>query len=180
MRKLVAKYEVVCFACGTAFLTKRQEKRRRFCSHRCYNRTQAREARGYVAPYPHTCKWCKRKFVPELRHQWAVTCSKSCSQKVQRSSYKAKARRAVMHAVAKGTLDKPETCSNCHKKIPKQQIQGHHHKGYSWKHRLDVIWLCRACHIRCHLLVTPRDAGAAGLSPKKSALTSFELGDSPN
>lgn len=54
---------------------------------------------------------------------------------------------AVKYAVKWGHLLKPETCSRCglHGKI-----QGHHHNGYSQEHRLDVIWLCRSCHLAEH------------------------------
>ena len=50
----------------------------------------------------------------------------------------------VKHAVKMGALVRPDTCSQC--KTP-GRIEGHH-PDYS--EPLDIIWLCRKCHIRLH------------------------------
>lgn len=50
---------------------------------------------------------------------------------------------AVYRAVKSGKMTKPDLCEECGKTcIP----EGHHHKGYSKEHRLDIVWLCRDCH----------------------------------
>ena len=53
----------------------------------------------------------------------------------------------VFHALESGRLIKPEKCEKCGQSKP---LQGHHHRGYSEKHQLDVSWLCEECHQRAH------------------------------
>lgn len=58
------------------------------------------------------------------------------------------ARRAynlVHKAVARGELERPDTCSTCATPGP---VEGHHHLGYA--HPLEVLWLCRPCHEEAH------------------------------
>lgn len=58
-----------------------------------------------------------------------------------------KARTALMHAIQKGKIVKPNACQNCGNQSDK--IHGHHW-SYLYEHRLDVIWLCPACHKHLH------------------------------
>lgn len=55
------------------------------------------------------------------------------------------ARMSLRYAVRKGKIVKPKHCSKCGKE---GKIDGHHHNGY--ENRLDVVWLCRSCHVREH------------------------------
>lgn len=53
------------------------------------------------------------------------------------------ARSAVQYAVSVGKLLVPVHCDRCRQP---RNLEGHHHKGYSQLHCLDVRWLCRECH----------------------------------
>lgn len=57
------------------------------------------------------------------------------------------AERAVLEAVRRGVLHRPETCSRCGRP-PKagRKIEAHHHLGYEVERWLDVKWLCKQCH----------------------------------
>lgn len=54
----------------------------------------------------------------------------------------------VNHCVKVGILAKPDRCESCGKQATGRGLHGHHHRGYSPQHALDVQWLCVACHIR--------------------------------
>jgi hypothetical protein len=49
----------------------------------------------------------------------------------------------VAYAIAAGDLIRPLKCSRCGRKC---KPDAHHHRGYTPKHWLDVIWLCVICH----------------------------------
>ncbi|KKL66571.1 hypothetical protein LCGC14_2143670, partial [marine sediment metagenome] len=53
-------------------------------------------------------------------------------------------RSAVRYAICIGQLPRPDTLQ-CHY-CPTQAEEYHHHKGYSFKHRLNVIPVCTKCH----------------------------------
>ncbi len=59
-----------------------------------------------------------------------------------------RAGRAARHAIAKGVLTRPDTCSRCGKTPPRLKgglpsIQAHHH---DYSRPLDVEWICVQCH----------------------------------
>lgn len=54
------------------------------------------------------------------------------------------ARQKVGKAVKNGELIRPESCSTCNKKC---KPDAHHH---DYSKPLDVVWLCRSCHLRVH------------------------------
>lgn len=62
-----------------------------------------------------------------------------------------KARSAVAVSIAKGRM-KRERCEGCGlapKKVGgRNRIHAHHHNGYEERHHLDVVWLCRLCHVK--------------------------------
>ena len=60
--------------------------------------------------------------------------------------HKKKANRAVSNAIAGGRLTRPESCSRC-LKLCKPEA---HHWSYLEENWLDVIWLCRQCHVAEH------------------------------
>lgn len=64
-----------------------------------------------------------------------------------RNKGKVNARQAVHYAIKIGRIIRPEDCEQCGKTV---RTYAHHHKGYSTLHRLDVIHLCRSCHVRIH------------------------------
>jgi len=53
----------------------------------------------------------------------------------------------LRYNIEKGKIDKPDSCSECKKNMPKNKIQGHH-EDYSKP--LDVIWLCDLHHKKRH------------------------------
>jgi len=53
---------------------------------------------------------------------------------------------AVHHAVTRGNLVRPSTCSRCGKRC---KPEGHHH-SYAIEDQLDVEWLCPECHHSNH------------------------------
>lgn len=58
-----------------------------------------------------------------------------------------KARQAINNAITSGKLPRPDTllCHYC----PKPAQEYHHWHGYEMAHWLDVIQVCRNCHIKC-------------------------------
>jgi len=60
---------------------------------------------------------------------------------------KDRANDAVRFAIRSGKLKRPKKCERC---LVDCIPQGHHHKGYQPKYKLDVIWLCRPCHSFIH------------------------------
>lgn len=61
----------------------------------------------------------------------------------QMNPEKAKAYSALHTALRSGQIAKPKSCQKCG---ATGRISGHHHKGYSPEHQLDVEWLCYKCH----------------------------------
>lgn len=55
-----------------------------------------------------------------------------------------RARAAVTNALNRGIISKPTLCSSC---SSKSNIEAHH---YDYNKPLDVMWLCRKCHIDIH------------------------------
>lgn len=62
----------------------------------------------------------------------------------QRYPEKEAAIKAVKYAIDKGVLIRPESCSECG---TAGEVQGHHE---DYTKQLDVMWLCRACHMKRH------------------------------
>jgi hypothetical protein len=60
------------------------------------------------------------------------------------------AKQAVMEAIRKGKIQKPNICSDCGDVLPMVQIQGHHREGYAPAKWLVVTWLCGPCHREAH------------------------------
>ena len=64
---------------------------------------------------------------------------------------KKSAHAAVWYALKTGTLTKPDVCDIC-KKPPVSTYGLHgHHNSYAHKDRLNVVWVCSACHKAIHL-----------------------------
>jgi uncharacterized protein (DUF433 family) len=56
----------------------------------------------------------------------------------------ARAREAVGRAICLGVLVRPSACAQCHRPCKPEA----HHRDYS--RPLDVVWLCRPCHVAAH------------------------------
>jgi len=62
--------------------------------------------------------------------------------------YKDNARSKLSVYIKRGKIVKPDGCSICG--FP-SGIEGHHHKGYDGENALDVVWLCKNCHVSVHI-----------------------------
>ena len=64
-----------------------------------------------------------------------------------------RAKDAVRSALRSGSMVR-QSCSSCGREPFEingvSQIQGHHPRGYSEEHALDVTWLCARCHRLAH------------------------------
>lgn len=38
-------------------------------------------------------------------------------------------------------------CPQCGRTV---RVDAHHHRGYTGEHSLDIVWLCRRCHLAAH------------------------------
>ena len=109
-----------CFACGT------WKPRSEFCSD--VSRCSGLDTK---------CSSCRRVRVRKQRRMVAP------SVKEQQA-----ASSAVSYAVATGRFPAIDTLQ-CHK-CGGDAEHYHHHNGYAVENRLDVIPLCRSCHIKEH------------------------------
>lgn len=64
---------------------------------------------------------------------------------IKKNPLKFKVRRRARYAASAGILIKPDVCEICNEND--HQVEGHH-SDYSKP--LDVIWVCRPCHMRLH------------------------------
>lgn len=58
------------------------------------------------------------------------------------------AQRAVLKAIKRGDLIRPEVCDNCSGRLGGKRVVGHHFMGYDFP--LLVVWLCDPCHKEAH------------------------------
>ena len=65
---------------------------------------------------------------------------------------------AVKNALRSGKIIKPFRCSKC-RKVTNSRLLDAHHEDYA--KRLEVIWLCRRCHIDIHRPAAAARAAAA-------------------
>lgn len=81
----------------------------------------------------------------ERNHKWKGGVS---YRKTPRDPAHTKAKRIVNHAIKAGRLARASTlpCFDCSKAAKEY----HHHYGYDPEHWLDVIALCRKCHLKRH------------------------------
>ena len=58
-----------------------------------------------------------------------------------------RARQSLAKAVKSGKISRPDACSECGSS---GFIEAHHHLGYAWENRFNVVWLCKKCHWLTH------------------------------
>ena len=104
----------------------------------CKNSWHRQRYRSPLFDYPAHCVSVKKYLSTERAKK---TRQKYCNQLPRLVR---KATTALGHAVERGKILKPETCSLCG--VKPRRIDAHHHKGYEQKFWLDVIWVCRHCH----------------------------------
>jgi hypothetical protein len=100
-----------------------------------------KERRRTATRYFSRCKPCYYAWVygrdKSMGHKWHGPKQKN-----------GPARQALHQAVLRRKVRKPGQCQACGRPTPKEELDGHHHKGY---HRpLDVQWLCEPCHRKAH------------------------------
>lgn len=107
--------------------------------------------RKWVANNPEKVKASRRRSSRKVRRDPAHR------QRLQ-------ARQEITEAIRTGTITRGP-CAECGlppKKIGRQnRIHAHHHLGYAPEHWLDIIWLCKPCHVKAERLVAPLLALAA-------------------
>lgn len=69
-------------------------------------------------------------------------------KKRTRITNQSNASRAVFDAIENGELVRPDVCPECG--LSDYGIEAHHHKGYAKKYWLDIVWLCKSCHMQAH------------------------------
>ena len=98
--------------------------------------------------------YCRRKWATDPAYREAHRRSYKKwqeSHRAARAVHRAKYRKTVEYrartllgnAVRDGRIQKPNRCQSC---SAGGRIYGHHHRGYTGKAALDVLWLCRKCH----------------------------------
>jgi len=92
------------------------------------------------------CSECERK---RKEKYYATKKGRAVMRAIGKKQYrkhtkKAKARQRFNYALSRGRVIKPENCSKC-KSVKKLDA---HHPDY--KKELEIIWLCRLCHLRLH------------------------------
>ena len=125
-----------CATCGTEFTPKRPNyrHRQRCCCLRCVSQlgaaAQHRRHSMAGANNPNFKGWASRR----------------CSVYVRRfrlsNPEKLAAQLAIRKAVQKGVLVRPSACGDCGLACKPDA----HHDDYS--HPLNVIWVCRRCHVQ--------------------------------
>lgn len=117
------------------------------------------------------CKDCISEFSKEYK-------SRSDVKARARERYKSKdwlklhrAKTAVYHAVKRGEL-RPVSDHICYC-CESNQAEDYHHISYQKKFDLDVIALCKSCHIRMHNEL--RDRGVSDPDNQAEALQVLEL-----
>jgi hypothetical protein len=108
-------------------MTEKERLRRR--RYRASQKGKARQRRFYAS------EWGR-----EVRRQ-------ESAQERARHPDRICARRAVSNALRDGKLARPVICGEC---LLVAKVQAHHHRGYAQEHWLDVVWVCRACHLETH------------------------------
>lgn len=120
----------------------------------CKKCTQARTRQWYLVNRKQSLETTKawnaknrekhNKYVRkwQAKNQTRVTASGRAYAK--RHPEKRNAKNAVQWAIKKGLLTRPDECTVCEKQ---GQVEGHHE---DYAKPLQVIWLCRKCHVARH------------------------------
>lgn len=122
-----------------------------FCSLRC-NRDWMSEEGKRRRPRPSptatvvekVCEGCGDSFEVTKYASRRRFCSGRCHERHRDTTVKGKARLAVQYAVKVGKIERPDRCEDCGRDRP---LQGHHE---DYDRPLDVVWLCRPCHVDRH------------------------------
>jgi rubrerythrin len=100
-------------------------------------------------------KWVKKNAkkaaasVAKWRRENPSMYAAQCRAYRLRNKEKFAAYRKFKRAIKLGVLLRPDRCQKCGEQT---RIDAHHHNGYDKP--LDVLWLCRQCHVDAHK-ITP-------------------------
>ena len=125
-RKAADGRDYICKECKDS---ERREYRKTISGKRCQKRYNQKRIKSGEA-YRDVRRWGKTKKGIEY---------------TKRNRLKINARASVSAATAMGKIPRAKTlsCSNC----GEPAVQYHHHKGYDPANWLDVIAMCRKCHL---------------------------------
>lgn len=123
-------------------------------SHKVCSKCKLPKPRDRFYPEPRVkdgltaeCADCKADYRKRYRN---TPDGRALTNKLARERYRSedrsviRARDAIHKAVYRDKLQPPKACSKCGK--TNTRIEAHHHKGYAYEYRFDVIWLCSMCH----------------------------------
>ena len=104
-----------------------------------------RYGRDYWLP---SCKECHRAMVAVYRKTLEGKAAQRRADVVRRGRHplQMRARNAVNHEVLMSRLLRPDAlvCAYC----TEPAVEYHHHNGYAPEHSLDVVAVCRPCHLK--------------------------------
>jgi hypothetical protein len=103
----------------------------------------------------HPCRTCGQST-----HGYANALCGECRE-LRKAAWK-----AVTDAVKAGDLVNPGTCVACDQKSD-SPLHAHHHKGYARADWLNVLWMCRPCHLQA-----PAEARVGSEAPGTSQAVS--------
>ncbi len=105
----------------------------------------------------HYCRLCRNAFKRRfyIKHRKEIRANYSKYRKSSAGLEAAKrdrtkhplqivSRRRIRDALSRGEIIKPLHCQNCQEFA---YVESHHYKGYAAEYALDVVWLCRKCHV---------------------------------
>lgn len=134
-----------CKKCTRAYMADYRDKANYRASVREYDRSP--KGRAAHRRYNHSAAGRASKQRAAKRYYQSAK-GKACDQRrIARHPERVKARSAVSSAIVAGTLPKAESilCTDCG-----QPASEYHHDSYAQEHWLDVVPLCKACHVKRH------------------------------
>lgn len=140
-------YSNVCKDChNKALVKKRQEDPRSKENHlkaaRRYKDRHASKVREKDRRYYH--EGGGKEKSEEWRRKNPERARATLEKSKKKNRLKVKAREAVRSAIRRGELVKPARCQECGKMT--DELDAHHHRGYTKRYWLDVKWICEECH----------------------------------
>jgi hypothetical protein len=113
--------------------------------------SRCKTMKKYTSPYSkgngvyyYMCRECNTERAKKYRKTdtGRTNIYKAVYKSIEKHREKQNARANLYYNVQKGKVIKPSKCQKCRKKAPLEA----HHKDYSKP--LDVIWVCKCCHVK--------------------------------
>lgn len=136
--------ERTCARCGASLRDRKPQAV--YCSRVCKERARFKRSDVY-----------REATLARSKRYRASEKGKASMRRRRQRAYKkfperAKARAAVQNEVRRGRIAKPERCQECGCVA---RVEAHHHAGYD--RPLDVLWLCKRCHVAADALLALLD-----------------------